>query len=138
MPAAILVCKKFYLDVIQKELGISYNGNIIGIKVYIPVCQEASDIYKFHKDTLIHVFGIKLLDENQKIPLLYWTSKQHKDPYKFRFIAGASHCYSKQIYANLSLDVINGSLKSLIIKMFANRKSIAILVNSYTKKGILV
>ena len=24
----------------------------------------ASDIYKFHKDTLLHVFGIKLLDEN--------------------------------------------------------------------------
>ena len=86
-----IVCKKCYLEVIQKELGISYNGNIIGNKVYIPLCQEASDIYKFHKDTLLHVFGIKLLDENQKIPLLYWTSKQQKDPYKFRSIAGVSH-----------------------------------------------
>ena len=66
------------------------------------MCQEASDIYKFHKDTLLHVFGIKLLDINQKIPLLYWTSKQHKDPYKFRFIAGASHCYNKQIAVDLS------------------------------------
>ena len=143
-----------------------------------------------------HVFGIKLLDENQKIPLLYWTSKQHKDPYKFRFIAGVSHCYNKQIavdlslalkcikihlrnyckviqkrtgisffwnvdnflefidkisdiktahsiktfdystlYTNLPLDVIYGSLKSLIIKMFTNSKSIAILVNSYRKKA---
>ena len=154
------------------------------------MCQEASDIYKFHKDTLLHVFGIKLLDENQKIPLLYCTSKQHKDPYKFRFIAGASHCYNKQIavdlslalkcikihfrnyckviqkrtgisffwsvdnslefidkisdiktfdfstlYTNLPLDVIYGSLKSLIIKMFINGKSIAILVNSYRKKA---
>ena len=98
-----IVCKKFYLEVIQKELGISYDGNIIGNKEYIPVCQEASDIYKCHKDTLLHVFGIKLLDENQKIPLLYWTSKQHKDPYKFRFIAGASHCYNKQIAVDLSL-----------------------------------
>ena len=98
-----IVCKKFYLEVIQKELGISYDGNIIGNKVNIPVCQEASDIYKFHKDTLLHVFGIKLLDENQKIPLLYWTSKQHKDPYKFRFIAGASQCYNKQIAVDLSL-----------------------------------
>ena len=24
------------------------------------------------------------------IPLLYWNSKQHKTPYKFRFIAGAT------------------------------------------------
>ena len=29
------------------------------------------------------------------------------------------------LYTNLPLDVINGSLKSLIIKMFANSKSIA-------------
>ena len=196
-----IVCKKFSLEVIQKELGISYNGNVIGNKVYIPVCQEASDIYKFHKDTLLHVFDIKLLDENQKIPLLYWTSKQHKDPYRFRFIAGASHCYNKQIavdlslalkcikihfrnyckviqkrrgisffwsvdnslefidkisdiktahsiktfdfstlYTNLPLDVIYGSLKSLVMKMFANSKSIAILVNSYRKRhsGLMV
>ena len=49
------------------------------------------------------MFGIKLLDENQTIPLLYWTSKQHKDPYKFRFIAGVSHCYNKQIAADLLL-----------------------------------
>ena len=49
------------------------------------------------------MFGIKLLDENQKIPLRYWTSKQHKNPYKFRFIAGASHCYNKQIAVALSL-----------------------------------
>ena len=97
------MCKKFYLEVIQKELGISYNGNIFGNKVYIPVCQEPSDIYKFHKDTLLRVFGITLLDENQKIPSLYWTSKQHKDPYKFIFIAGASHCYNKQIAVDLWL-----------------------------------
>ena len=69
-----IVCNKFYLEVIQKELGISDNGNIFGNKVYIPVYQEASDIYKFHNDTLLLVFGIKLLDENQKIPLLNWTS----------------------------------------------------------------
>ena len=45
-----IVCNKVYLEVIQKELGISYNGSIIGNKVYIPVCQEDSDVYKFHKD----------------------------------------------------------------------------------------
>ena len=60
-----VVCKKFYLEVIQKELGISYNGNIIGNKVYIPVCQEASDIYKFHKDTSSRVWHLSLPDENQ-------------------------------------------------------------------------
>ena len=42
------MCKKFYLKVIQKDLGISYNGNISGDIVYIRVCQEASGIYQFH------------------------------------------------------------------------------------------
>ena len=46
---------------------------------------------------------MKLLDNNQYIPLLYWTSKQHKFPYKFLFIAGASKCYNKQLAIELSL-----------------------------------
>ena len=125
------------------------------------------------------------------LPLLYWTSKQHKCPYKFRFIAGASKCYNKQLaidlslalkcikkhfknyckviqkrtgisdywskdnsyefiniiadiktahsiktfdfstlYTNLPLDVIYDSLRSLIIKMFVNSNSVAIMVDS--------
>ena len=47
--------------------------------------------------------GNKLSDENKYIPLLYWTSKQHKTPYKFRFIAGASHCTNKTIFIEVAL-----------------------------------
>ena len=36
-----IVCKKFYLDVIKNELGISDDGNIIRNKVYKPIYQEA-------------------------------------------------------------------------------------------------
>ena len=39
------------------------------------------------------------------------------------------------LYTNLPLDVIYGSLKSLINKLFANSKSIAIFVNSYRKNA---
>ena len=34
--------------------------------------------------------------------MLYWTSKQHKNPYKFRFIAGAFKCSTKQISIELA------------------------------------
>ena len=44
-----IVCKKFYLEVIKNELGISNDGNIIGNKVYKPVYQNAEEIYKFHQ-----------------------------------------------------------------------------------------
>ena len=97
-----IVCKKFYLDTVKKELGISEEG-IIGNKVYKPVHQHEEEIFQYHEKTLLQKFGIKLTDANRNIPLLYWTSKQHKNPYKFRFIAGASHCYNKQLAIELSL-----------------------------------
>ena len=46
---------------------------------------------------------MKLLDISHYIPLLYWTSKQNKCPYKFQFIAGASKFYNKQLAIDLSL-----------------------------------
>ena len=97
------MCKKFYLDVSKNEPGISNDGNIIGNKVYKPVYQEAKEIYKFHEQKLLSTFGMKLLDINQYIPLLYWTPKHHKCPCKCRFIAGASKCYNKQLAVKLSL-----------------------------------
>ena len=92
-----IVCKSFYLDVIKNELGISDDGNIIGNTVYKPIYQ------KVNEEKLSSTFGMKLLDINHYIPLLYWTSKQHKCPHKFRFIAGASKLYNKQLAIELSL-----------------------------------
>ena len=89
-----IVCKSFYLEVIKNELGISDDGNIIPNTVYKPIYQKVNDIYTFHEEKLSSTFGMKLL---------YWTSKQHKCPYKFRFIAGASKCYNKQLAIDLSL-----------------------------------
>ena len=46
---------------------------------------------------------MKLIDINHYIPLPYWTSRQHKCPYKFRFLAGSSKFYNKQLTIDLSL-----------------------------------
>ena len=40
-------------------------------------------------------FNINIKEVDKNIPLLYWVSKQHKNPYKFRFIAGATNCTTK-------------------------------------------
>ena len=66
-----IVCKSFYLDVIKNELGISDDGNIIGNTVYKPIYQKVNDIYTFHEEKLSSTFGMKLLDINHYIPLLY-------------------------------------------------------------------
>ena len=111
-----IVCKSFYLDVIKNELGISDDGNIIGNTVYKLTYQKVNDIYTFHDEKLSCTFGMKLLDINHYIPLLYWTSKQHKCPYKFRFIAGASKCYNKQLAIDLSLALkcIKNHLRTIV------------------------
>ena len=67
------VCKSFYFDVIKNELRISDGGNIIGNTVYKPIYQKPNDVYKFSS-----TLGMKLLDIDQHIPLLCWTSKQQK------------------------------------------------------------
>ena len=69
------VCKKFYLDAIKNELGISNDGKIIGNEVYKPVYQEAEDTYKFYEQRFFNTFGMKFLEINQYTPLLYRTSK---------------------------------------------------------------
>ena len=48
-------------------------------------------------------FNINIKEVDKNIPLLYWVSKQHKNPYKFRFIAGATNCTTTTLSVQLSL-----------------------------------
>ena len=92
----------FYLDVIKNELGISDGGNIIGNTVYKPIYQKVNDIHFTWRKTFKHIW-YEVTRYQSIYTLLYWTSKQHKCPYKFRFIAGAPKCYNKQLAIDLSL-----------------------------------
>ena len=95
-----IICKKFYLEVLMKELGIA-NGVISGNDVYKLVKITETRFFMEHAENNIK-YKHKLEPENQHIPLLYWTSKQHKNPFKFRFISGASHSYNKSISKDVS------------------------------------
>ena len=48
-----IVCKKFYLDAIKNELGISHDRMIIGNKVYKPIYQKANDMCKCQAQRLL-------------------------------------------------------------------------------------
>ena len=54
-------------------------------------------------DSIKNDFNINIKEVDKNIPLLYWVSKQHKNPYKFRFIAGATNCTTKTLSVQLSL-----------------------------------
>ena len=95
-----IICRKFYIEVLMKELGFA-NGEIIGNPVYKHV--NITDTKFFAEQTEANLNHLNVLEEdNERIPLLYWTSKQHKNPYKFRFISGASHSYNKTISVRVS------------------------------------
>ena len=90
----IIVCKKYYIDTLIKELGIN-NVNISN-PTYIHIDGSFETIMKSHKQFITSV-GLEMSEEDQNLPYLYWTPKLHKSPYKHRFIAGSSKCMTKDL-----------------------------------------
>ena len=93
-----VICKQFYIQVLMEELGISSAKCIKGNQVYEYTRMTTRQFYKQQTQTNKKL-GILIQEKDKNIPLLYWTSKQHKNQSKFRFIAGASHC------TNISLSI---------------------------------
>ena len=46
--------------------------------------------------TALH-FGVKVKENLDKVPTLYWLPKHHKKPYKARFIANSSSCTTTEL-----------------------------------------
>ena len=90
----IVVCKKYYIDTLVKELGINnINSNN---PTYIPIDGSFETIIKSHNQFITSV-GLEMSEEDQNLPYLYWTPKLHKSPYKHRFIGGSSKCTTKDL-----------------------------------------
>ena len=90
----IIVCKKYYIDTLVKELGI--NNVNINNPTYIPIDDSFETIMKSHNQFITSV-GLEISEEDQNLSYLYWTPKLHKSPYKHRFIAGSSKCTTKDL-----------------------------------------
>ena len=66
------------------------------IPIYVPSIDSYDKILKNHSD-FVKPVGLKLSEEDQDLPYLYWTPKLHKTPFKHRFIAGSSKCTTKEL-----------------------------------------
>ena len=86
----IVVCKKFYVDVVLQELG-----NSSGSAYQQSFCVETEII----SDHLAHLKldKIEVPDEMHKLPTFYWLPKMHKTPIGSRFIAASSSCTTKPL-----------------------------------------
>ena len=91
----IVVCKKYYIEILIKELGIN-TTNISPNSTYIPSTDSFHEILKSHCK-FIESVELEMSEEDKNLPYLYWTPKLHKVPFKNRFIAGSSKCTTKDL-----------------------------------------
>ena len=90
----IIVCKKYNIDTLVKELGT--NDVHINNPTYIPIDDSFETIVKSHNQFITSV-GLEMSEEDQNLPYLYCTPTLHKSPYKHWFIAGSSTCMTKDL-----------------------------------------
>ena len=106
----IIVCKKYYIDTLVKELGL--NNVNFNNPTYIQIDDSFETIVKSHNQFITSV-ELEMSEEDQNLPYLYWTPKLHKSPYKHRFISGSSKCTTKDLSCLLTNVVLKNSTSLL-------------------------
>ena len=104
----LIVCKKYYLDVVLKELD-TCNGT--SPQTYTPCGTHVENLITAHQEFL-HNQNIKIPTDMKQLPTFYWLPKMHKNPIGSRFIAASSACTTKPLS-----QLLTSSLK-LITKHF--------------------
>ena len=90
----IVTCKKYYIETLIKELGINSSNQINS--TYVPSIDSYDKILKSHSD-FVNSMGLKLSEEDQDLPYLYWTPRLHKAPFKQCFVTGSSKSTTKEL-----------------------------------------
>ena len=97
----IIICKRYYIETLIKELGLDNCSTPTGNSTYTS-CQMSSEHFVNTHDTFMKSLGTELSDDDKGLPYLYWTPKLHKSPVKHRSIAGSSKCTTKQLSSLLT------------------------------------
>ena len=93
-----IICKKFYIEVILKEIGVIGEGSTT-----YHVSESSKD--EIVQKNIDYTKKLKL-EPNEKdysLPCMYWIPKKHKKPTGKRFIIASKHCSTKQISSTVSL-----------------------------------
>ena len=100
-----LTCPKFYILTLNNELGVRLEHNGLtfrGNDTYVPADVDKDTLIDRHNAMTQRVLGIPVSEENRCLPRLWACPKFHKNPIKFRFIAGARLCSTKQLSVTLT------------------------------------
>ena len=84
----IIICKRYYIDTLIKELRLDNCSTPTGNSTYTSYQMSSEDIVIAH-DTFIKSLGIEVSDDDKRLPYLHWTPKLQK---YHCFLAGFSNC----------------------------------------------
>ena len=94
-----IVCKKFYIHCLLKELDILKDPDKekkSQPSTYKCLKTKPSIIVNRHVNYM-NTHGISLDESQLKLPFLYWIPKMHKSPSKQRYIAASHSCSTKPL-----------------------------------------
>lgn len=92
-----VICKRYYVEVVLKEIGILGNGSETYEKANRSK-DEIIDDNRVYSERLGYTLSEKELD----LPTMYWIPKMHKNPTKHRFIVASKSCSTKQLSTAVS------------------------------------
>ena len=92
-----VICKRYYAEVLAKELGLK--GHMNANQTYCEITNKSSnDLINQHLKDLDSEFKIKnITPDNECLPKIYWIPKKHKIPSKARFIIASPKCSIKTL-----------------------------------------
>ena len=68
----IIICKRYYIETLIKELGLDNCSTPTGNSTYSSCQMSSKDIVNTH-DTFMTSLGIELSGDDRRLPYLYWT-----------------------------------------------------------------
>ena len=93
------VCKRYYIEVIAKELGLqgSHSSTYEHLQNSTP-----NEIISNHQNDLQEHFDMTVPEEMHTLPDIYWLPKLHKTPIKARFIIASQKCTVKKLSKDIT------------------------------------
>ena len=88
----IIVCKKYYTEVIRNELA----GKSGKASTYVHCNDSIDQIVQRHL-AYMHNTKIEVAKDMKRLPGFYWMPKLNKNPYGHRFIAASASCTTKPL-----------------------------------------
>ena len=92
-----VICKRYYVEVVLKEIGILG----IGSETYEKANRSKDEIIDDNR-VYSERLGYTLSEKELDLPTMYWIPKMHKNPIKHRFIVASKSCSTKQLSTAVS------------------------------------